>query len=88
MLQTFSCSTQLSMNFIMFINVKMPTFVGILTFISIIKTSSENLRARNVSSFYHFSFYDQLKLEKSCSVGLSIDFLYYLRARSNMVSLL
>ena len=29
-----SCSTQLSMKFFLLINVKMPTFVGILTFIS------------------------------------------------------
>ena len=29
-----SCSTQLSIKFILLINVKMPTFVGILTFIS------------------------------------------------------
>ena len=30
----FSCSTQLSMNFFLLINVKMPTSVGILTFMS------------------------------------------------------
>ena len=30
----FSCSTQLSMNFFLLINVKMPTIVGILTFMS------------------------------------------------------
>ena len=36
----FSCSTQLSMKFIMLINVKMPTTVGILTFISRINTPS------------------------------------------------
>ena len=30
----FSCSTQLSMEFFMLINVKMPTIVGILTFMS------------------------------------------------------
>ena len=29
----FSCSIQLSMKFILLINVKMPTIVGILTFI-------------------------------------------------------
>ena len=32
--KTFSCSTQLSMNFFLPINVKMPTIVGILTFMS------------------------------------------------------
>ena len=37
----FSCSTQLSMKFIMLIHVKMPTIVGILTFISMINTMSE-----------------------------------------------
>ena len=30
----FSCSTQLSMKFFLLINVKMPTIIGILTFIS------------------------------------------------------
>ena len=31
---SFSCSTQRSMNFFLLINVKMPTIVGILTFMS------------------------------------------------------
>ena len=57
----FSCLTQLSMKFIMFINVKMPTFVGILTFISMINTTFESLKARKVFIFQHFSFYEQLK---------------------------
>ena len=34
LLKLFSCSTQLSMKFFLLINVKMPTIVGILTFIS------------------------------------------------------
>ena len=33
-IKLISCSTQLSMKFILLINVKMPTIVGILTFIS------------------------------------------------------
>ena len=33
--------------FILLINVKMPTIVGILTFISMINTTSERLNARN-----------------------------------------
>ena len=37
----FSCSTQLSIKFIMLIAVKMPTIVGILTFISMINTTPE-----------------------------------------------
>ena len=32
--KTFSCSTQLSMKIFLLINVKMPTFVGILTFMN------------------------------------------------------
>ena len=46
-IKLFSYSTQLSMKFILLINVKMPTFVGILTFISMINTTSERLKARN-----------------------------------------
>ena len=42
----------------MLINVKIPTFVGILTFISIIKTKSESLIAIKIFNFLHFSFYD------------------------------
>ena len=33
-IKLFSCSTQLSMQFFLFINVKMPTVVGILTFMN------------------------------------------------------
>ena len=33
-MKEMSCSTQLSMKFFLLINVKMPTIVGILTFIS------------------------------------------------------
>ena len=40
-------STQLSTKFILLINVKMPTIVGILTFISMINTTPEILKARN-----------------------------------------
>ena len=60
-IKLFSCSTQLSTTFILLINVKMPTIVGILTFISRINTTSERLKARKISVFQHFSFYDQLK---------------------------
>ena len=55
------CSNQLSMKFIMHINVKMPTIVGILTFISMINTKSESLKASKVFIFQHFSFYEKLK---------------------------
>ena len=36
----FTCSTQLSMKFILLVNVKMPTIVGILTFMSRINVTS------------------------------------------------
>ena len=43
-------------------NVKMPTIVGILTFISMINTTSKILKARNFFICWYFSFYEQLKL--------------------------
>ena len=46
-IKLFSCSTHLSTKFILLINVKMSTIVGILTFISIINTTFERLKARN-----------------------------------------
>ena len=55
------CSTQLSMTFILLINVKMPTIVGILTFISMINTTSKSFKARKVIIFQHFSFSECLK---------------------------
>ena len=39
----------------------MPTIVGILTFISIINTTSERLKARSFFFCRYFSFYEQLK---------------------------
>ena len=60
-IKLFSYSTHLSMTFIMLINVKMPTIVGILTFISMIKTTSGRLKARNLFNCRYFSFYKQLK---------------------------
>ena len=38
-IKLFSCSTQLSVEFIMLINVEMPTIVGILTFTNVINTT-------------------------------------------------
>ena len=48
-IKLFPCLTQLSMKFILLINVKMPTMVGILTFISMINIASEILKAKNFS---------------------------------------
>ena len=44
-IKLFSCSTQLSTTFIMHINVKMPTIVGILTFISKLNATLESSNA-------------------------------------------
>ena len=52
------CSTQLIIEFIMLINVKMPTIIGILACISLINTSS--------------TFEFLLAVEMSCPVELSI----------------
>ena len=47
-------TTQLSIK-ILLINVKMPTIVGILTFSSMINTTSERLKARNFFICLYFS---------------------------------
>ena len=49
------------MKFIMLINDKMPTIVGILTFISMINTTYESLKTRKVFVFQHLFFYKKLK---------------------------
>ena len=66
-IKLFSCLSQLSMKFIMLINVKMPTLVGILTFISLIKTTSESLEAGKVFILQHFSFHEQLNFHAELS---------------------
>ena len=66
-IKLISWSTQLSTKFIMLINVKMPTIVGILTFISMINTTSERLVARNIFICRKFSFYEQLKFHTQLS---------------------
>ena len=53
-IKLFSCSTQLSMKFFLLINVKMPTIVGILTFMSgknSILGLSEPQKAENLDVF-------------------------------------
>ena len=62
----FSCSTQLNIEFILLINVWVPTLVCILTFISMINTS-ERLKARNIFICLYFSFYEQLKFSAQLS---------------------
>ena len=46
------------MKFILPINVKMSTIVGILTFISRINTISDGSKTRKQETFHHFSFYE------------------------------
>ena len=53
--------------FILLINVKVPTIVGTLTFISMINTISERFKARNFFICRYFSFYEQLKLRAQLS---------------------
>ena len=45
----------------------MPTIVGILTFISMINTTSVRLKARNFFFCLHFSFFEQLKFRAQLS---------------------
>ena len=63
----FLCSTQLSMKFILLINVQMPTIVDILTLISKINITNEILRARNFFICRYFSFYERLKFHAQLS---------------------
>ena len=79
-LKLSSCSTQLSMKFIMLINVKMPTIVGILTLICMINTAYESLQVRKFFIFQHFSFYGQLKFHAQ----LSMKKIYNLRVRAQV----
>ena len=56
------------MNFVLLINVKMLTIVGILTFISSINTISEKLNARKDLYFSAFVFFcEQLKFHAQLS---------------------
>ena len=66
-IKPFPCSTQLSTKFILLINVKMPTIVDILTFISMINTTSERLKAIHFFVSPYFSFYEQLKFRAQLS---------------------
>ena len=55
-IKLFSCSTQLSTKYILLINIKMPTIVGISTFITMINKTSESLKARKVVIFSSLVF--------------------------------
>ena len=62
-----SAEHEIKMPTIMLINVKMPTNVGILTFISMINTTSEKLKARNFFICRYISFNEQLKFRVQLS---------------------
>ena len=55
-IKLFSYST-LSTKFILLINVKMPTIVVILTFIGMINTTSERLKARHLFICQYFNLH-------------------------------
>ena len=73
-IKLFSCSTQLNMKFILLINVKMPTIVGILAFISRINTPSKSFKGSKI--FYLSPFYPLWAVELSRSVELSMKKFY------------
>ena len=56
-IKLFPYSTQLSTEFIMIMNVKMPTSVGILTFINMLNTVSKILKAKYVFIFSILVFF-------------------------------
>ena len=57
---TFSMLNSAEHEINLLINVKMPTIVGILTFISVINITSERLKEGHFFSCRYFSFYEQL----------------------------
>ena len=56
------------MKYILLINVKIPTIVVILTFISMINTTSERHKARNFLICRSFSVYEHLKFHAQLSI--------------------
>ena len=66
-IKLISYSTQVSTKLILLINVKMPTIVGILTFISMINTASERLKASNFFVCMYFSFNELSKFHAQLS---------------------
>ena len=65
-IKLFSCSTQLSLKFILLINVKMPTIVGILTFMTRIYQFLR-FEQKFSTNFDYFSIYEQLKFHAQLS---------------------
>ena len=66
-IKLFSCSAQLRLKFILLINVKMPTIVGILTFISRINYRLWHSKPSISIYFRLFGIYEQLKFHAQLS---------------------
>ena len=66
-IKLFSCSTQMRSKFILLINVKMPTVVGILTFISRINDWLLGFTSEISIDFGYFSTYEQIKFHAQLS---------------------
>ena len=66
-IKLFSCSAQLRLKFILLINVKMPTIVGILTFMSRINYQILRYEPKFSINFYYLSIYEQLKIDAQLS---------------------
>ena len=66
-IKLFSCSAQLRLKFILLINVKMPTIVGILTFMSRINYKFLSFEPEFFNNFDYFSIYEQLKFHAQLS---------------------
>ena len=66
-IKLFSCSAQLRLKFILLINVKMPTIVGILTFISSIYYRLWNSKPSISINLGYFCIYEDLKFQAQLS---------------------
>ena len=66
-IKLFSCSAQLKLKFILLMNVKMPTIVGILTFMSRINYKFLSFEPEFSNNFDYFSIYEQLKFHAQLS---------------------
>ena len=66
-IKLFSCSSQLRLKFILLINVKMPTIVGILTFISRINYRLWSSKPSMTIYLGYFSIYEDLKFQAQLS---------------------
>ena len=66
-IKLFSSSAQLSLKFILLINVKMPTIIGILTFMSRINYWFLSFETEFSTFFDYFNIYEQLKFHAQLS---------------------